>query len=190
MNSMKIHARTERLLLRDWTDDDRAPYTDIVTDPVVMQHIGDGQPRTPDYARSFVDAQMAHQADRGWMRFAVEHAASGAFMGFCGLDTMPVDARGHDLGRLDFGWRYGRDWWSSGFGFEAASAALFVARESFGLTHITCQSYLENPGSIRIMQKMGMREIGADTAHGRPLVVYGFPDEWPAGKLPQGCARD
>jgi RimJ/RimL family protein N-acetyltransferase len=185
MNSMKIHARTQRLLLRDWTVDDVAPYTAIVTNPVVMQHIGNGQARTPAYARSFVEAQIAHQKDRGWMRFAVEHAASGAFMGFCGLDTMPSDARGHDLGRLDFGWRYGPDWWSSGYGFEAASASLFVAQEGFGLTHITCQSYLDNPGSIRIMQKMGMREIGADTAHGRPLVVYGFPNEWPAGKLPQ-----
>lgn len=170
---MKIHARTERLLLRNWSPDDLAPYTAIVTDPVVMQHIGNGLPRTAAYAASFVEDQLRYQTTRGWMRFAVEHAADGRFMGFCGFDSVS--------GRIDFGWRYAPDFWSSGFGFEAAGAALYVGQHTFKLTRITCQSYLENPGSIRIMQKMGMKEIGMDEAYGRPLVVYGFPEEWPDG---------
>ena len=74
---MTIHARTERLILREWSKDDVESYSEIVSDPDVMQYIGDGQPRTREHAESFVAEMMAPQWARGWMRFTVEHAASG-----------------------------------------------------------------------------------------------------------------
>ncbi|NNF04419.1 MAG: GNAT family N-acetyltransferase [Rhodothermales bacterium] len=173
---MKVHARTPRLLLRDWTMDDVEPYLDIVSDPDVMRHIGDGEPRTREYAEKFVRRSIRHQESRGWMRFAAEHVETGRFMGFSGFDW-----RGEPGGPLDFGWRLGRDFWGQGFGYEASAAALHVGREAFGLEKITAQSYPENVGSIRIMEKMGMERIGEDQEHGRPLVIYGFPSEWPDG---------
>jgi hypothetical protein len=30
---------------------------------------------------------MRHQEERGWMRFAIEHAASGHLIGFSGFDA-------------------------------------------------------------------------------------------------------
>ena len=170
---MTIHARTERLILRDWSKDDVESYSEIVSDPDVMQYIGDGQPRTREHAESFVAEMMAHQQGRGWMRFAVEHTETGRLMGFSGFDDKD--------GLLDFGWRLARDWWGGGYGYEASAAALYVGQQTFGLTHITAQSYPENVGSVRIMEKMGMSLIGTSEAFGRPLVVYGFPEEWPGG---------
>lgn len=173
---MKIHVRTERLLLRDWSMDDVDPYLEIVSDPEVMQHIGDGEPRTRKYAEQFVRKSIRQQESRGWMRFAAEHAESGRFMGFSGFDW-----RGEPDGAIDFGWRLGKDFWGRGFGYEASAAALYVGRESFGIEKITAQSYPENVGSIRIMEKMGMEPIGEDEEYGRALVIYGFPEEWPDG---------
>ncbi len=170
---MKIHARTERLLLRNWTPDDVAPYAELVADPDVMRQIGNGKPRSRTYAEEFVAEQIRHQETRGWMRFVVEAAATGAFAGFCGFDDK--------TGRLDFGWRYEKAFWGKGYGFEAAAAALYVAQNAFGLTRITCQSVLNNPGSIRIMQKLGMSEIGIEMSSGETVVVYGFAEEWPEG---------
>lgn len=169
----KIHARTERLLLRDWDSQDLDAYAAIIADPLVMEHIGNGKPRPRSQAEDFIRTVMAHQQSRGWTRFAVEHAASGQLMGFCGVD----DKTGH----FDFGWRYARSFWGAGFGFEAASAALWVCQNTFSLTHIISQSYPENEGSIRIMQKMGMVQIGEGTDFGLPLVIYGFASEWPDG---------
>lgn len=170
---MTIHARTERLLLRDWSSDDVDAYADIVGDPEVMRHIGNGQPRTREHAESFVTDMMAHQKSRDWMRFAVEHVVSGQLMGFAGFEDK--------AGLLDFGWRLGRDWWGGGYGFEAASAALWVGRSTFGLKGIVAQSYPENAGSVRLMDKMGMSLLGTSESFGRELVVYGFPEDWPDG---------
>ncbi len=170
---MKIHARTERLILRDWTSDDLDDYAAIVADPEVIAHIGDGEPRARSYAVDFLATVTEQQATRGWTRFAVEHAKTGHLMGFCGVDDK--------IGRLDFGWRYGKEFWGAGYGYEAAAAALWVCQNVFHLTHITSKSYLENVGSIRIIEKMGMVKIGEGAAFGRPLAIYGFKNEWPEG---------
>ncbi len=170
---MKIHAHTERLLIRDWTRDDFDAYFAIVSDPEVMKHIGNGLPRTREYVDGFFESVLSHQETRGWTRFAVEHRQSGKVMGFCGLDDQ--------TGRIDFGWRFGREFWGAGYGFEAASAVLWVAQNTFKLTQITCQSYPDNVGSIRIMEKMGMSKIGEEVVFSRPTLVYGFEAEWPNG---------
>ncbi len=173
---MTIHARTERLILRDWTTDDTDSYAALSADPEVMRHIGDGQPRDHAYAEDFIKRMIQHQETRGWMRFAIEHQETGELMGFSGFDDKN--------GPLDFGWRLSRPFWGGGYGFEASAAALWVGQNTFGLTKITAQSYPENVGSIRIMQKMGMSQIGDSEEFGRPLVVYGFPAEWPDGFKP------
>ena len=170
---MKIHAQTERVIIRDWSRDDLEDYLAIVSDPEVMRHIGDGKPRTREYVGGFFDSVLEHQRTRGWTRFAVEQKNSGKLMGFCGFDD--------NIGRIDFGWRLAREFWGAGYGYEASAAALWVAQNTFSLTHITCQSYTENLGSIRIMEKMGMAQIGTEEAFGRPVVVYGFEREWPEG---------
>ena len=123
--------------------------------------------------KTHVRTMMRHQDERGWMRFAVEHAESGALLGFSGFDDKS--------GVLDFGWRLGREFWGGGYGFEASTTALWVGQNVFGLTNITAQSYPENVGSVRLMEKMGMSLIGEREEQGKPLVVFGFPAEWPEG---------
>lgn len=171
--SMKVHARTERLILRDWSLDDVDAYARIIGDPEVMRYIGDGKPRDRGQAEDFVRTMMRHQEERGWMRFAVELASTGELLGFSGFDDK--------IGPLDFGWRLGRSFWGGGFGYEASAAALWVGQQTFGLKKITAQYYPENVGSVRIMEKMGMSQIGEREEAGRALVVYGFPSEWPEG---------
>lgn len=170
---MTTHARTERLILRDWSLDDVDGYAAIIGDPEVMRYIGNGKVRDRSQAEDFVRTMMGHQQERGWMRFAVEHAQSGQLMGFSGFDDKN--------GPLDFGWRLGRDFWGGGYGYEASAAALWVGQQTFELKGITAQSYPENVGSVRIMEKMGMSFIGESEEHGRKLVIYGFPEEWPDG---------
>ncbi len=169
--AMKIHAQTERLTLREWSLDDIDEYAEIIGDAEVMKYIGNGQPRPRSSAEEFVKTMIGHQESRGWNRFAVEHTNTGELVGFSGLDDQE--------GVLDFGWRLHRKFWGAGYGYEASAAALWVARNSFSLTKITSQSFPENVGSIRIMQKMGMVQISEGEYEGKPLVIYGFADEWP-----------
>ena len=166
---MEILATTDRLHLRNWTTDDIDAYAEMVADPEVMKFIGEGVPRGRDYAEEFVRQMIAHQESRGWMRFAVEIRESGELAGFCGFDDKD--------GRLDFGWRYARQFWGRGYGGEAALAALDLGRDRFGLRGIESMSYPENIGSMRIFEKLGMSYLRTSEVFGREVVHYGYPDE-------------
>ena len=166
---MEILAITERLLLRNWSEKDIDPYACIVSDPEVMKYIGDGKPRTREYAEKYVREMMAHQDGRGWMRFAVEHRETGELMGFCGFEV--------DGNAQDFGWRYARKFWGAGYGGEAALAALELGRERFGLTGIESKSFSENVGSVKIFDKLGMSFLRESFVDGRHVVHYGYPSD-------------
>jgi|AP95_1055475.scaffolds.fasta_scaffold00715_7 RimJ/RimL family protein N-acetyltransferase len=171
--SMKIHARTERLILREWDASDLDAFAEIISDPEVMTHIGNGEVRPRSSAEEFIQRVLEHQSTRGWTRFAVEHVESGDLMGFSGLDDK--------IGRIDFGWRLAKRFWGVGYGYEASAVALWVAQNTFSLTHITSQSYPENVGSVRIIEKLGMVRIGETEEFSKVVHIYGFESEWPDG---------
>jgi RimJ/RimL family protein N-acetyltransferase len=164
---METLVRTDRLIIRSWSVLDIEPYSAIVEDPEVMRFIGNGLPRDRAYAEEFVLRMIALFEERGWIRFAVEHAESGEFMGFCGFE-MNGDV-------LDFGWRYARKFWGAGYGGEAALAVLSLGRTRYGLTGIESMSYQENVGSVKIFEKMGMRYLRESELDGKKVVHYGFP---------------
>ncbi len=164
-----LRVETERLIIRNWKASDSEPYAAIVADPEVMKFIGDGNPRTIEYATTFVLDMMRLYEERGWIRFAVELKETGELLGFCGY--------GLQNGVLDYGWRYARSSWGGGYGSEAAIAVLEIGRTRFGLKNIQSKSYPENRGSVRIMERMGMSYLFDSTENGRRVVHYGFPDE-------------
>ncbi|MGE0137929.1 MAG: GNAT family N-acetyltransferase, partial [Ilumatobacteraceae bacterium] len=61
--------QTDRLLLREWQDSDRAPYAALNADPVVMEHFP--STLTEQQSDEMVDRIVAKWAD-GFGLFAVE----------------------------------------------------------------------------------------------------------------------
>ena len=53
-----------------------------------------------------------------------------------------------------------------------AGACLAVAFEQLGMAQVVALSYPENRPSVRVMQKIGMRDDGEFEAYGRRLVRY------------------
>ena len=87
---------TERLLLRQWREDDREPFAALNADPAVMEHF----PAPLDRAESdaFIDRIAPQLEQRGWGLWAVEVRETGAFVGFTGLaiprfEASPPQAR-------------------------------------------------------------------------------------------------
>lgn len=141
--------RTERLVLREWRPQDRAPFAALCADPEVMRHFP--ATLTRDESDAFADRIDAHLAEHGYGLWAVE--VDGRFAGFTGLQW--TDALG---GRdLEVGWRLARWAWGHGYATEAARAALAV-----GLEHaceVVSFTALTNERSWRVMERLGMRRV-------------------------------
>ena len=174
--------RTERLLLRDWRDEDQAPFAEMNADPVVMEHFV----ATYDRARSdaAVDRIRERWADDGYGLWALERLDSGELIGYTGLS--PAVFAAPFTPAVEVGWRLAAAHWGHGFATEAARASLRFGFETVGLAEIVSFTAVANVRSARVMERIGMRRDPAgDFEHPavpvghpvRPHVLYRLPRE-------------
>lgn len=143
---------TERLILRDWREEDWAPFWEGTNTPAVMQWLG-----------GLLDAQgMAAMRNRweGFRRdfghtfWPVERKEDGTILGFCGLKRC-TDENG-PFGMMEVGWRLREEAWGKGYAKEAAIAALDLSFDRFGSEETIAITVEENTGSWGLMKRLGM----------------------------------
>jgi ribosomal-protein-alanine N-acetyltransferase len=62
---------------------------------------------------------------------------------------------------VDLGYRFFKEYWGKGFATESAYASLKYGFEKLGMTEIIAKALPENPGSIKVMKKLGMTFLKA-----------------------------
>ncbi|WP_333571986.1 GNAT family N-acetyltransferase [Sphingomonas sp.] len=153
---------TERLLLRGWTDADRAPFHAMCTDPAVMAFIGPLQSRAESDAG--IDRQLGLLAQHGHCFWAVERREDGRFLGFCGLK--PGAAGTPIEGEVEIGWRLAATYWGQGYAQEAARASLAWAWQQLDVPAVAAIVAEGNARSWGLMERLGMqRAVGGDFDH-------------------------
>jgi ribosomal-protein-alanine N-acetyltransferase len=156
--------RTDRLLLRRWREEDRAPFAAMNADPAVMEHFA--APLTREQSDALVDRIEAHFDEHGFGLWALE--ADGGFVGFTGLVWQTYEASFTPA--LEVGWRLARSAWGHGWATEAATAA--IARGLAEVDSVVSTTARTNVRSQRVMQRLGMRrELEFD----HPRVPEGHP---------------
>ena len=150
---MNDEIRTDRLLLRQWRDDDRQPLADLNTDAHVMRYF----PRTftREESDKFIDDNANHISSEGWGAWAVEAIDRGEFIGFVGF-SRPADWH-PCAGTIDIGWRLGRRYWGHGYATEAARYAIQFGFDVIGFHDLVSFTSEVNLPSISVMRKIGMR---------------------------------
>jgi RimJ/RimL family protein N-acetyltransferase len=155
---------TERLILREWRDADRAPFAAMSADPVVMEFLR-ALP-TREGCDAWIDYQIAHQAKHGFCMWAVEARMTSAFIGAVGLLWVGFEAPFTPA--VEIGWRLARNGWGRGIATEAAQAALAFGFDRLGLDEIVAYAAAANEASQNVMRKLGMiRDQASDFDHPR-----------------------
>jgi RimJ/RimL family protein N-acetyltransferase len=143
---------TERLVLRDWREEDWPEFWRVTNTPAVMRWLGgvlDAQGREASSTR-----MLGYRSDFGHTFWPVERREDGAILGFCGLKRC-TDANG-PFGMVEIGWRLREDAWGRGYAREAASATLELAFESFGADEVIALTVWKNESSWGLMRRLGM----------------------------------
>ncbi|MUL40677.1 GNAT family N-acetyltransferase [Streptomonospora sp. PA3] len=150
--------QTPRLLLRDWREEDRAPFARLNADPQVMEHFP--QTHTREESDAGVDRIRAHLAEHGFGLWAVEVAETGEFIGFTGLQWARFPA--HFTPAVEAGWRLARHAWGRGYATEAARAAVAFGFDRCGLGEIVSFTSRTNTRSQAVMRRLGMHRDSAE----------------------------
>jgi 3-dehydroquinate dehydratase / shikimate dehydrogenase len=150
---MKIHIETDRLILREWKEDDKVSFARINADPMIMEFF----PRQlgEDDSNKLADRFQKHIEDHGYGFYAVELKKTGEFMGFAGLDN--VDSKMPFAPAVEIAWRFDYGFWGSGYGTEAAMAILEHAFTKLKLKEIVGYAVHDNNRAIKLMEKIGMK---------------------------------
>ncbi|MEV4257139.1 GNAT family N-acetyltransferase [Spirillospora sp. NPDC049652] len=162
--------RSERLILRAWREDDRAPFAALNADPDVMRHFPARLTRAE--SDDLLDRLNAAIEERGFGFWAVEVADTGRFIGFTGLSVPRFDA--HFTPAVEIGWRLSRKSWGQGYAAEAARRSLDFAFDDLGLAEVVSFTAVENARSRAVMRRIGMtRDPAEDFDH--PSLPEGHP---------------
>jgi RimJ/RimL family protein N-acetyltransferase len=149
---------TERLILRQWREQDRLPFRAMNTNPRVMEFLPG--PLDSDASDALADRIQKHFELHGFGLFAAELRADQSFIGYIGLAVPRFEA--HFTPAVEIGWRIAAQHWGSGLATEGACSVLRFGFESIGLDSIVSFTVPENTRSLRVMQKLGMTHDPAD----------------------------
>ncbi|MBD3729983.1 MAG: GNAT family N-acetyltransferase [Sphingomonadales bacterium] len=182
---------TERLVLREWREDDWPEFFRVTNTPAVMRWLGgvlDEAGRAKQH-----DRVMACHARNGFCFWPVFRKADGGhlageLLGFCGIKR--ADASNCTVtGEFEIGWRLREEAWGQGYAREAAQAVLEASFTRFGAEEIFALTIVENEGSWGLMRRLGMRRRAdldfVDPRYASPwcdTIMYSITrEEWRAG---------
>jgi len=162
--------RTERLLLRGWSAEDRVAFAAINSDPRVMESLGN--PLSREDSDAFADRIGAKFDQQGFGLWAVEVVDVAPFIGFVGLNVPAFDAP--FMPAIEIGWRLDPAFWGCGYATEAARAVLEFGFDVVRLEEIVAFTAASNVRSRAVMERLGMtRDPRDDFEH--PLVAAESP---------------
>ena len=158
---------TERLVLRQWREQDRAPFASMNADPEVMQYFPAIKNR--EQSDQNIDAFRDSLDQNGWGFWAAELRRSGEFIGFIGLKSQQTELPLSPC--IEVGWRLRKQYWRQGYASEGALASLQFAFEQIAADQIVSVTPVLNLPSIGVMRKIGM--IDAEQNFDHPAVASG-----------------
>ena len=148
---MKI-LETERLILRQMKVEDAEFIFELVNEAAFIRNIGDKGVRTLDDARNYIlTGPVASYTKFGFGLYLVALRETSEAIGICGL------LKRDSLEDVDIGFAFLERFRRKGFAYEAAAAVMGYGRNALGLKRIVAITSADNEGSMRVLEKIGLR---------------------------------
>ena len=148
-----MQLETERLILREFLEDDRQAMAEYWSDPRYQRYyaeVDDVEGTVWHLVALFIAGQ--HEEPRRRWQLAVERKDDGRKIGNCGIR---INAPVHR--EANIGYELNPDEWGQGFATEAARAIVRFGFEELGLHRIWAECNAENAGSVRVLTNLGMQ---------------------------------
>lgn len=153
-----MHLTTDRLILRQWRDDDLAAFAAINQDPAVMRYLGPVM--TIDQTSAMLERIRLSWQTNGFGLFAVARRDSLGCIGYIGLAVPRFEA--HFMPCVEIGWRLASQHWGQGLATEGALTVRDWAINTLKLPTLVSFTVRDNLPSRRVMQKIGLTHNPAD----------------------------
>lgn len=161
---MKI-LETNRTYLREMTIEDAENAFQLNLDPDVVKYTGDKPFDSIEDASVFL-SNYDHYKKYGFGRWGVINKNGNQFLGWCGLKYTST------LDEFDIGFRFFKKYWNKGFATETAKACIDFGFKEFKMKEVVGRAMKENIGSIRVLEKIGLKYYKPFDFDGKDGVIY------------------
>lgn len=146
---------TERLLLRKLSTKDAEDYYTFASDPVVsvstLWNRHESLEDTERYLQGVIEKYDRRQAYRWGIIYKPNHQLIGR-TGFISWDV--------EHSRAEVGFALASTYWNQGIAYEATKEIVDYGFSRLSLNRIEGRCNVNNPGSARVMEKLGMKLEG------------------------------
>ena len=184
LSELPLVIETARLRLRPFAESDVDAIWPIVSDPQFPRQMSWSAHADRDETFAFLRSQADAIRDGSGIGWAIEHEGRAA--GCVGFDSVRWQVRKIRIDRGELGYWLAPALWNQGLMTEAVTAVVGYGFETIGLHKITTRCLADNPGSRRVIEKVGFRFVGRaeddvwrDGAWATNLVYELTASEWP-----------
>jgi len=156
MKKNKYLFTSERLGLRNWTNDDLEEFVKLNADEEVMENF----PNTLSEieVEELIGQLRNHFAKNGFTYYAAEILETKEFIGMIGLAFQEYQTKFTPA--IDIGWRLKRNAWGKGYATEGAKRCLEYAFNELDINKVISVCTIKNKKSENVMKKIGMTKKG------------------------------
>lgn len=162
-----IIVETERLSIREITQDDALALANVLADPVVMKYSTVGVHSTDQIINYIANCQHQYELN-GYGHWAIYNTDSGEFVGVCGLNKHDLDS--NDVIHINY--RLATSQQGRGYAVEATLGILDFAKNSLKLNVIHALIEPENTSSVNVVNRTGFEFVKSSFFRGFHIDVY------------------
>lgn len=171
IDNFKIVTPLHKLILRPHRDEDAPFMIELNSDPEVTAYTPDGPLPSLDVAKMIIQSLRQQFMERQIGRFIVIDPKTNKAIGWCGLKWL------EDSNEIDIGYRFVKSAWGRGIATETALSCLSYGFNQLHFSSITASVLPTNMASVRVLEKIGMKQIGILTEDGENYLQYKITDD-------------
>ena len=151
---MDVYIETERLILRNFVEEDFERLFLLDSNPEVMKYIGMPPLSKVEESKEVVKMIMNQYDENGVGRLAAIEKESGLLIGWSGLKLNTSEVNGYQ-NFYELGYRFLPEKWGKGFATESGKASLDFGFNDLNAEIIYAYAHSENHASNHILTKLG-----------------------------------
>jgi len=160
--------KTERLILRQFKNEDAGFIVELVNTPGWLEFIGDRNIHSEADAINYLQNGPIKSYSENGFGLSMVKLKDGTPIGMCGI------LKRDSLENPDIGFAFLPQYMNKGYAFEMAKATLDHAIQHLKLKTISAITNPENTKSIQLLEKLGLSAIKtiSSPTDGTPLLLY------------------
>ena len=168
---MNLILETDRLLLRPFEFSDAEDMFAMDSNPNVHLFLGNNPLTKIEQCQEYIKNIQNQYVQNGIGRFIAETKDTHEVIGWIGLKLVTEEENNHS-NFYDIGYRLREEFWGKGYAYEGAKAWRDYAFNEMKIPILNGMAHIDNIGSNRILQKLGMQQKNQYLHHDIPCYWY------------------